>query len=346
MPCKIESGLSGRGFVFFILVVATLLQAGSAFSADVKIVLPCGRTPFPECAAQRVRLLDGNYSVAKQPQPGFRTMVLELINGIYDGKVDPLGAENAGGIRGAVELVGKPPICLALPISEHQCKDEYVKNYRDETCPLISRVGQVNPNQYFYGLGRAASGSLESAVIAGGLVLGLSNQAKEIEKSIIANDLTISTSSGCNARAVLLQKALADQTSVKLLERVAASDVTGTGTGSTKKYFDSGYSVIQATYLYLAKCRLIEEAANKARKFSLAYVSKIENEVLKVCQGRFPGYPAQLKSCYANEFNSWITKRAQVEFPLLTACTPSTYRVPIPALPTELGDSGTDEEVQ
>lgn len=307
-------------FVVVVLIVTALLGVNSAFSADIKIELPCGKTPFPECVAQRVRLIDGNYSNPKQPQPGFRTMVLELINGIYDGKVDALGADDGSGVRGPVELVGKPPICLALPISEHQCKDEYVKNYRDETCPLISKVGQVNPNQYFYGLGRASSGGLESSVIAGGLVLGLSNQAKEIEKSIFANNLTITSSSGCHARAVLLQKALADQTSVKLLEKVAASDVTGTGTGSTKKYFDSGYSVIQASYLYLAKCRLIEEAASKARKFSLSYVSKIENEVLKVCQGRFPGYPDQLKVCYANEFSSWIKKRALTEFSLLATC--------------------------
>ncbi len=352
----------------FVTVLATILLGfNSSYAGDVKIVLPCDKTPFPTCAAQVDRLLNGNFTryvskpdgsrtyyldsnggsvEVKEPHAGFRAMNLELINGIYDGKIDPKGAEDANGGRQPVEVVGKGPICLVLPISEHACKDEYLKNYRDEACPAISIVGQVNPDQYFYGLGRASSGSLESSTIAGGLILGLSNQAKEIEKSISSNSLTISAASGCYARATLLQKQLADQTAVKLLEKVDSTDVTGTGTGSTKKYFDSGYSVIQKMYILLAKCRLLEEGSAKARKFSLDYVSKIENEVLKVCQSRYPGYPEQLRTCYANDFNTWLKKRAQAEFPLLTGCVPLPHSTTIPGLPTGGGDTGgTDDTI-
>ncbi len=326
-------------FGFFLIFIITFQ---SALAADLKIVLPCGKSPFPSCDSQRIRLIDGDYQNPQQPKPGFRKMTLELIDGFYEGKVDPLGVEGTNGVRQAVEKVGRPPICLATPISEHACKDEYLKNFKDQTCPPVSRVGQITPDKYFYGLGRANNGTLETALIAGGLVLGLSNQAKEIEKNILANELIIPSGSGCTSRALQFQKALADQTSVNLLELVEQGDVTGTGTGSNKKYFESGYSILQASYLFLAKCRLIEEAASKARSFSLKYVSRIEEEVLKLCQIRYPGRPDQLRACYKNNFSTWIRMRAKNEFPLLTNCTPTPQIVEIPpVVPTE-GDPGMD----
>jgi len=234
--------------------------------------------------------------------------------------VDPNGAEGTDGLRKAVELVGGAPICIALPISEHACQDEFRTNFKNETCPAISRVGQVNRDKHFYGLGRATTGTFETAHIAGGLVMGLSNQAKEIEKEIIANRLTIQTGSACYARAQALQAALRDQTNVKLLEKVAECDVTNTEACSTKKYFQSSFSTLQVAYLLLAKCRLIDEGAAKARKYSFIYVGRIESELVKKCLARHRGNPPAMKTCYTNEFNSWIKAKALNVFPLLATC--------------------------
>lgn len=253
-------------------------------------------------------------------EPGFRTMVKELIAGVYEGKVDAKGVEGENGVRKAAELVGNAPICLALPISEHDCKDEFKTNFKNETCPMISRVGQVNRDKHFYGLGRATTGTFETAHIAGGLAMGFSNQAKEIEKEIAENRLTVQTGSACYARAQALQKAIQDQSGVRLLEKVAECDVTNTETCSTKKYFESNLSTLEVAYLFVAKCRLIDEGAAKARKYSFNYVGRIESEVVKKCHNRHRGDPPRMKTCYTNEFNSWIKERAKSVFPLLTSC--------------------------
>jgi len=263
-------------------------------------------------------MIEGNPTDTNEP--GFRTLVKEQIAGVYEGKVDPKGAEGTDGLRKAVELVGGAPICIALPISEHACQDEFRTNFKNETCPAISRVGQVNRDKHFYGLGRATTGTLIKAHIEGGLVIGLSNQAKEIEKEIIANRLTIQTGSACYARAQALQAALRDQTNVKLLEKVAECDVTNTEACSTKKYFQSSFSTLQVAYLLLAKCRLIDEGAAKARKYSFNYVGRIESELVKKCLARHRGNPPAMKTCYTNEFNSWIKAKALNVFPLLATC--------------------------
>lgn len=321
-----ESG-HPRGFcVFFSLVVLSLFGVSPAFPAgELTLALPCGKVPFPLCPALKIRMVEGNPT--NPNEPGFRTMVKELIAGVYEGKVDAKGAEGTNGVRQAVERVGNAPICLALPIAEHDCRDEFKTNFKDQTCPPLSRVGQVSRDKYFYGLGRSASGTFETAHIAGGLVMGLSNQAQEIEKEVAENRLTIQAGSSCYARAEAFQSALQDQTNVRLLEKIAECDVTNTETCSTKKYFQSSLSTLQVAYLFLAKCRLIDEAAAKARKYSLNYVARIENESVKLCHTRNQGRPTQMKACYAKEFSTWIKTRAQSEFPLLTECTSTPLSV-------------------
>lgn len=328
----------------FVLILTSIL--GSAFIASearaaepINIVLPCDRIPFPSCAALKERLLNGTAKEA-----GFGTLVQTLIDGgpgdksdpnrlqgIYDGKVDARGADDGMGGRTASQILGKPPFCLPIPISEHGCTNEFQQNFRPllnagqqhETCSPISKVGQVSPDKYYYSLGRSHSGSLETAQMAGVFAVAISNQAREIGAEIALNKLVISGSSACYVRAQEFMKALKAQTDVKLLEKVPVCDVVnGQENCSTRKYFDSGFSTLQVDYLMLAKCRMIQEAAQKTLIFGLDYPTKIENEVLKPCHNRYRGYPDQMRKCYGVEYGNWIKARARAQFPLVAqACS-------------------------
>ncbi|MBC7386476.1 MAG: hypothetical protein H7301_10005 [Cryobacterium sp.] len=300
------------------LFLLLIFSSTSYAAAPLKVALPCGNKPYVTCDVLKKRLIEGD-KVKKQV--GFRTMVDEVLSGIYEGKIDVKSSEGRNGSRVAFETVGKPPICLPLKLTENACKDEFRTNVKSEACPPLTKVGQISRDKYFYGLSKSTRGSLETAHMAGGMAMGISNQAIELEASITANSLVVSGTSGCYTRAKILLDALKAQTDVKLLAQVEECEAKGTDTCSSKKYFESGMETLHSAYLYLAKCQMIEDAALKNRKFGLAYVSRIETEIVQVCFARHRGYPAAMKDCYASEYAKWIRMRAKNEFPnLVSVC--------------------------
>lgn len=288
-------------------------------SVDLKnqIKLPCGTAPFAQCAVVQSRVLDGKPAAtpADKKVLGFRDIVRETLDDIYAGKTRVNISVSGKSECSTFEAVGKPPVCPPLKISENSCKDESKKNSRDEACGKLSKIGQTTADKYYYSLATATSGSLETANIAGGMVLAVSNQSALIEAEIQSNTFTVVPTSPCYTLAQALKAQITAQTDVKLIARINETDVTGTDTGSAKKYFEANLATIEAAYTLIAKCRLVNEAQSKFREFASDYPARIENIVVKACFGQHVGNPANFRACYDREYNKWLRRAAKSAFP-------------------------------
>lgn len=288
----------------------------SAAEGKNQIKLPCGTAPFEACAVVQGRVLDGKPAAtpAEKKVIGFRDVVRETLDDIYSGKSRVNVSVTGTSECSTFEAVGKPPLCPPLKITESSCKDEFLKNSRDESCGKLSRIGQSSSEKYYYNLNKSTSGSLETANIAGGMVLAVSNQAALIEAEISTNTFSVPPTSACYTLAQALKKQIAAQTEVKLIARIKETDVTGTDTGSAKKYFEANLATIEAAYNLIAKCRLVNESQSKFREFASEYPARIENVVVKTCFGQNKGNPEKFRSCYDREYKKWILKVAKSTF--------------------------------
>jgi hypothetical protein len=305
-----------RGWLSGFILMIFIGGAGFAFAADPVVVkIPCDQDPFPTCSALKALLLDGG---GANGILGFHASVRDVMDDVYSGKTK-VEAVSGGTACTTLNPVGKPPLCPPLKVSENGCVDEFLKNAKGETCAPISKVGEITTEKYYYTLGKASSGSLETANIAGGLLVAISNQAADIEKEIATNSLTLEPTSPCYSQALALNQLIARQSDVRLLERVKTCDVTGTDTCSTKNYFNSDLATIESAYLLLARCRLSDESTTKFRAFALDYPTRIEDVVVKDCFQANVGNPAGMRACYASKYKTWIQRRARDAFPNVAA---------------------------
>jgi hypothetical protein len=295
------------------------LFSGSVLAADpITIKIPCGSDPFPKCADLREALLEG--SATPEKVIGLKAAVSDLLKDIYEGKIK-VSSEAPGSAPACTtfNLAGKPPICPPLAIPEHGCRNEFTKNYLNETCAAISKVGPKGSGKYYYTLGKSSGGSLETANIAGGLVLAVSDRAAELAREVGANALVVPPASPCYTQAEALQNLIKEQTNVKLLELVKGCDLTNTETCSTKNYFEANLSTIKTAYIMLARCRLTDESTNRFRQFAANYPKKIEDTIVKDCLYNHGGDPAAMKACYRAKYETWVRARAAQSFPNVVA---------------------------
>lgn len=293
--------------------VAGALSIFAAFSVSAAeplvIKIPCDSDPFPKCVDLKKRLIEGVGS-----ETGLNGAVMDLMNDIYAGKVK-VPAQGPEGSCTTLNLAGKPEICPPLKLTENGCKDETQVNKNEKTCADFAKVGAKGNGQYYFTLGRSTSGSRETANIAGGLVVAVSDRAIEIAKEVGKNQLTVAPTSPCYSQAQALNQLIQAQSDVKLLGMVKGCDVTNTETCSTKKYFEASLDTIEAAYVLLARCRLTAEATNQFRSFAIDYQKDIEEAVVKDCFYNFGGTPALMKRCYQSKYSSWLRRRAKDSFP-------------------------------
>jgi hypothetical protein len=291
------------------------LLSGVASAANpITLKIPCDVDPFLRCVDLKKKLIEGSTGTADK-QFGFRATVKDVMKDIYEGKIKAAAdAAPGSGSCTTLNLVGKPPFCPPIPIPENGCRDEFLVNALNETCAPISRVGPKGDGKYYFTLGRGASGSLETATVAGGLIVAVSNFAIPLEAEIAKNELKIDPSSPCYSNAMELENLIRAQNDVKLLEEVKRCDVSNTETCSTKKYFQAALSTMMTSYITIARCRLADEASRSFRDFADTYQTRIENNVWKNCfyQG---GTPAEQKSCYRRKYETWIKAGARAAFP-------------------------------
>jgi hypothetical protein len=286
-----------------------------------RVELPCGSKPFDSCSVVRQRVLNGREAdqakgIAKVV--GFREVVKSAMEDVYSGKMR-VSVYNGTEECATFAVVGKPPICPILKVTENGCKDESAKNHLDESCKELSKVGQSSSDKYYYTLGKSASGSRETANIAGGLVLAVSDEAAAIEREILSGTFTIPASSACYSQANALKTLVARQTEVNLLNRIKETDVSGTGTASALNYFNANVAALESAFVLLAKCRLIKASEKSFREFAANYSKDIDSAVVNSCFHRNKGNPANFRKCYQSEFNSWIKTRAKKSFPIVAA---------------------------
>lgn len=319
---------------FAVLFVFVALASISTFAADpIVLKIPCGSAPWLSCAELTTKLVEG---AATEVFPGgMKAVIREMLDDAYLMNVRLAKNLVSQPECTTFDNMNKPPLCPPLKIPENGCVDEISKSYKtpagvSPVCPPISLVGAATNDHPLFSLGKAEVGTRESANVAGGLLLALSNQGAEVTAEVAKNVLTIAPTSPCHSRASSLADLIAAQSDVKLIERVNACDPNDqTQACSARNYFNANLSTILSAYLQLARCRISDESTKKFVAFTMdagsppkSYTTLLSDLYSQQCFYPYRGNPAAMRWCYARKYEAWIKARARAAFPLVAAGCP------------------------
>ncbi len=323
---------SGDRFQFYqfklAVIVAGFMGSLVVYAADSNDLSPINMLCNP--STNRPSVFKSKAAVMNELQKQFEDeVVAPIFKDLYEkGQLYPRGRDNILQKRAySAEIFAKPPLNPPIPLPKNACKDETVRNILDDSelsdCGKMSYVGFISQDSVpktFFSLPNN-KGSCESSLLAGVLLVALSEVEIEIIQEIQANRITWDPNSGAGPTARDLIEVLKQIRALPNLDKIADCQLpqnTTEGRCSAYRYVDSLDKQSRNMLMNFLRMRLVDGAAVLYRAFTLNAMDEIRQNALTVCE---PGCEDQsdanacLQSCYKTKFMEWIKNKSKSKFP-------------------------------